>query len=118
MEVIVLKSKIHNATVTESSLKYEGSITIDLNFIKKAGLLPYEKVLVSNISRGTRLETYVITGKAGSRVIGLNGAAARLGFTGDRITIMAFTPLPLKKARDIKPKIIILGENNRIVKTL
>ena len=118
MEIIVLKSKIHNATVTEASINYEGSVTIDLNFIKKTGLLPYEKVLISNISRGTRLETYVIAGKAGSRVIGLNGAAARLGSIGDRITIMSFTPLPLKKAADIKPKIIMLGENNKIVKTL
>ncbi len=118
MEVFVLKSKIHNATITETSLHYEGSITIDANLIKKTSLFPYEKVLVSNISRGTRLETYVIAGKAGSGVIGLNGAAARLGALGDRVTIMAFASLPPKQAREIKPKIIVLGENNKIARTV
>lgn len=118
MQITILKSKIHNAKVTQSNLNYEGSITIDLKLMKKVGFLPYEKVLVSNISRGTRFETYAIVGKPGSGVIGLNGAAARLGRIGDKLTIMSFTDVSQEMARRFKPKIIMLGEKNKILKTL
>jgi aspartate 1-decarboxylase len=115
--VIILKSKIHRATVTQASINYEGSITIDSGLMKKVGLLPYEKVLVSNITRGTRLETYAIVGEEGSGVIGLNGAAAKLGKKGDKVTIMSFTVLPEKKALQFTPKVIVLDEKNKIKKS-
>lgn len=118
MQITILKSKIHNASVTHCNLNYEGSITIDLQLMKKVGIIPYEKVLVSNISRGTRWETYAITGKPGSGIIRLNGAAARLGKVGDKITIMAFAVLPQQQAKRLKQKIIVLGGKNKIRKAL
>ena len=117
MQITVLKSKIHTATLTESNLKYEGSITIDLNLMKKAGIYAYEKVLVANISQGTRLETYAIPGKSDSGIIGLNGAAARLGKVGDMVTIMTFTEKPPREAAKSKPKMIILNKENKIKKS-
>ncbi len=85
-----LKSKIHKATVTEASIDYEGSITIDEDLMDQAGLLPYEKVLVVSNTSGSRLDTYVIKGKRGSRTIGMNGAAAHLIKKGEEIIIMGF----------------------------
>lgn len=117
MQITILKSKIHRAAVTHCNLNYEGSITIDLQLMKKAGILQYEKVLVANISRGTRWETYAIGGKAGSGIIRLNGAAARLGKVGDKITIMTFTVLPQNRAKRFRPKVIVLGGKNRIRKS-
>lgn len=114
--ITILKSKIHRAVITQSSLHYEGSITIDLDLMKKTQIIPYEKVLVTNINRGTRLETYAIPGKAGSKIIGLNGAAARLGKIGDRITIMAFALKKQKEAAKLKPKIVVLDKKNNIAK--
>lgn len=111
MQITILKSKIHRATITQCNLNYEGSITIDSELMKKTGLLPFEKVLVANISRGTRWETYAIPGKQG--VIGLNGAAARLGKVGDIITIMAFTQIPQERVKKFNPKIIVLGKKNK-----
>lgn len=116
MHITVLRSKIHQASITQSNLNYEGSITIDLQLIKKAGMYLYEKVLVANISRGTRFETYVIAGKSGSGTIGLNGAAARLGKVGDRVTIMAFTEKPPREAAKYRPKIIVVDRQNKIKK--
>lgn len=117
MLITVLKSKIHKANVTESNLEYEGSITIDLQLIKRAGLCQYEKVLIANISRGTRFETYVLPGKSGSGIIGLNGAAARLGKVDDMITIMSFTGKLPREAAKHKPKIIVLDKQNKIKKS-
>lgn len=116
MQVTVLKSKIHTATITESNLKYEGSITIDLNLMKKAGIYAYEKALVANISQGTRLETYVIAGKSDSGIIALNGAAARLGKVGDMVTIMTFAEKPAREAAKSNPRIITLNKQNKIKK--
>ncbi len=117
ISVTILKSKIHRATVTQASINYEGSITIDSNLMEKVGLLPYEKVLVSNITRGTRLETYAIIGEKNSGIIGLNGAAAKLGKKGDKVTIMSFTVIPNKKALKFTPKVIVLDEKNKIKKS-
>jgi len=117
ISVTILKSKIHRATVTQASINYEGSITIDSNLMEKVGLLPYEKVLVSNITRGTRLETYAIIGEKNSGIIGLNGAAAKLGKKGDKVTIMSFTVIPKKKALKFTPKVIVLDEKNKIKKS-
>jgi aspartate 1-decarboxylase len=115
MQVHLLKSKIHRAQVTESSLDYEGSLTIDPDFMKKVGLLPYEKILCGNLANGNRWETYAIEGRRGSGVIGLNGAVAHLGKIGDRLTIMSFTEVDAAKAKKWKPRVIVLGPKNKII---
>jgi aspartate 1-decarboxylase len=115
MLVHLLKSKIHRAQVTAANLSYEGSMTIDRDFMDKVGLLPYEKILCSNMANAARFETYAIPGERGSREIVLNGAAAHLGKPGDRITIMSFTEVEAKEAANWKPQVIVLGEKNAIV---
>jgi aspartate 1-decarboxylase len=114
MLVYLLKSKIHRARVTGASLDYEGSLTIAEDLMEEAGLLPYERILCSNLTTGTRFETYVIKGGRGSGAIELNGAAARLGKIGDRLTIMSFTEIEATKAKKWRPKVIVLRENNKI----
>ena len=115
MLVHLLKSKIHRAQVTAANIKYEGSMTIDSVLMDKAGLLPYEKILCSNLANAARFETYAIPGKPGSGEIVLNGAAAHLGKPGDRITIMSFTEVEAGEAKSWKPRVIVLGEKNVIV---
>lgn len=115
MQVHLLKSKIHRAQVTASSLDYEGSLTIDADLMTKVGLLPYEKILCSDLTNGNRWETYAIAGKRGTGVIELNGAVAHLGKIGDRLTIMAFTEMDAAKAKKWKPRVIVLGGKNKIV---
>ena len=117
MQVFLLKSKIHRATVTDGNVDYEGSLTIALDLMKAAGLRPYERILCSNTANGNRFETYVITGKSGSGEIVLNGAAALLGKKGDRLTIMSFAAVSKKQAAKWKPQVIVLGKNNRIETT-
>ena len=90
MLISVYKSKIHRATVTEANLNYEGSLTIDSDLMKAAGIVPFEKVHVVNVTNGNRLETYAIEGKPGSGVICLNGAAAHKGKKGDTVIIIAY----------------------------
>jgi aspartate 1-decarboxylase len=117
MQVHLLKSKIHRAQVTAASLDYEGSLTIAEDLMERAGLLPYERILCGNLANGQRFETYVIKGERGSGAIELNGAVAHLGKIGDRLTIMAFTQVDSVKARNWKPRVILLGKKNRIVNT-
>lgn len=107
-----LRSKIHMATVTESNLAYEGSITIDREFMDMAGILPYEQVMISNMNNGERFETYVIPGKPGSREFCLNGPTARKGAVGDKIIIFCYCYMTDDEIRGFQPKIIKLGENN------
>ena len=114
MMVHLLKSKLHRARVTGANVDYEGSLTIDRDLMDKAGLLPYERILCSNMANGNRFETYVIPGEAGSGAIVLNGAAAHLGKKGDRLTIMSFTEVDEKKVRKWKPRVIVLGKNNQV----
>lgn len=102
------------ATVTESNLEYEGSITIDKDILNEVGILPYEQVMVSNLNNGERFETYVIPGKAGE--ICLNGPTARKGVVGDRIIIFCYEYMNPDEACNLKPKIILLDANNRIIK--
>ena len=111
---IILRSKIHWATVTEIKLNYEGSITIDEELIKEAGFLPGERVEVFNVNNGARFATYVIPGKAGSGTICLNGAAARLAEIGDKLIIVSYVLATEEEARNMKPKIVRLDEKNRI----
>lgn len=98
--------------VTEADLHYEGSITIDKQLLDEAGILPYEKVQVVNITNGARLETYTIAGEAGSRVCCLNGAAARKAEIGDRIIIIAYAEMSPEEAEGFKPKVVVVDENN------
>lgn len=107
--------KIHTARLTSCELHYEGSMEIDSDLLKEAGILPYEKILVVNRNCGSRLETYAIPGEAGSKVFCLNGPAAHLGKTGDVVTIMAFGVVSNEEAAVIEPKVIVLNEQNEIV---
>ncbi len=115
MLVHLLKSKIHRATVTAASVDYEGSLTIAEDLIEQSGLLPFERILCSNMANGARWETYVIRGTRGSGVIELNGAVAHLGKPGDRITIMSFTEIDTKSAVGWQPRVIVLGPGNAVV---
>lgn len=110
----LMKAKIHRATVTEANLNYVGSVTIDEEIIEKVDILPNEKVQIVNNNNGARLETYVIPGPRGSGVVCLNGAAARLVQPGDTVIIITYAWMSEQEARSHKPKVAIMGENNRI----
>jgi len=114
---IMLKSKIHRATVTDANIDYEGSITIDSKLMKAADILPYEKVQVVDLSNGERLETYAIEVDADSGTICLNGAAARLVQKGDKIIIMSYVTMDEQQAEKYSPKVVYVDEDNRIVQT-
>ncbi len=113
MLVTVLKSKIHRATVTDANLNYVGSITIDADLIRRADLMPWEKVLVANVSNGERFESYVMEGEAGSGVIALNGAAARKGSVGDIVIILAFGHIEKEQAAEFEPFVMHVDKNNK-----
>lgn len=110
----MLKCKIHRATITDSNLNYEGSLTVDLNLMKEAGLIPFEKVKVYNINNGERFDTYVIEGPAGSGTIALNGAAARKGMIGDLIIIASYALYSAEELADYYPQIVVLNPENGI----
>ena len=104
------------ATVTESNLEYEGSITIDETIMKEAGILPYEQAMISNMNNGERFETYVIPGKKGSREICLNGPTARKGVVGDKVIIFCYSYFEdSNKIKEFKPKIVKLTTGNKIL---
>src|SRR5881394_2555587 len=105
MQFNLLKSKIHRATVTGGNVSYEGSLTISFDLMKEVGLLPYERILCSNMANGNRFETYAIPGDPGAGAIVLNGAAAHLGKTGDLLTIMSYTWVSKAKAKKWKPRV-------------
>ena len=115
MQLTLLKSKIHRATVTAASLNYEGSLSIASDLMEKVGLRPFERILCGNMANGERFETYAIPGPAGSRAIQLNGATAHLGQVGDRLTIMSFAQVEAGDADRWAPRVIVLDEQNRIV---
>ena len=108
----MLRAKIHQATVTDSNILYEGSLTIDEALMDATGMKPYEQVRVSNLNNGERFETYVIPGERGSGVICLNGAAARKGTKGDVIIIFSYCFYTEDEIRDFSPRIIRLDKNN------
>jgi aspartate 1-decarboxylase len=114
MLIEVMKSKIGHATITQAELHYEGSITIDADVLRAAGIIPGEKVHVLNESTGNRLETYVIAGNPASGVICLNGPAARLGFVGDRLIILSYGFLEVAEAKRLVPNIVYLDPQNKI----
>jgi len=109
----MLKSKLHRATVTQSDLHYEGSITIDRDLMDVGEILPYEQVDVLNINNGERFTTYAIEGERGSGIIGINGAAARLVQEGDLVIICAYTQIEKEKSRNYNPTVVLLDGNNQ-----
>ncbi|GAA5108523.1 aspartate 1-decarboxylase [Orbus sasakiae] len=117
MQLTLLKSKIHRATVMQAELDYVGSITIDQNLLDAAGMLEYEKVQIVNINNGERFETYIIAGQAGSGLICLNGAAARLVQKGDKIIIMTYAQLSDLDAKTHQPNVVFVDDNNQITRT-
>jgi len=116
MRVRLLKAKIHRATVTDANLDYMGSITIDEALMEAAGIIPYEQVMVANLTNGSRHETYALAGERGSGIICSNGAAAHLVKTGDKVIIMAFADLEAAELGAHKPKVILVDGENRPVK--
>ena len=116
MQITLLKSKIHRAVVTGASLDYEGSLTVSADLAELVGLLPYEKILVSNLNNGERFETYVIYGEARRRIIELNGATAHLGKIGHRLTIMSFARYSMQEAALHTPRIAVLTEKNEVLR--
>ena len=111
---LMLRSKIHRATVTDANLEYEGSLTVDQALLDVAGILPYELVHVSNLNNGERFETYVIPGTRGSGEIVLNGPTARRGVKGDRIIVFCYEYFNEDELKTFKPKIVLVDEDNRI----
>jgi aspartate 1-decarboxylase len=115
---MMLKSKIHRATVTDADINYEGSITIDSRLMKEADILPYEQVHVLDINNGARFTTYAIEGREDSGEICVNGAAARLAVKGDTVIILTYTEVPEERLKDYKPIVILVNQNNEIVSKL
>lgn len=112
MQIEVLKSKIHRATVTDANLNYEGSISIDIELVKKANMHVWEKVDVLNVNNGARFSTYIIPGKKGE--ICLNGAAARMAAVGDKVIIVTYTHIEEYEAENWQPKVILVDEHNEV----
>jgi len=115
MQLELLKSKIHRATVTDANLNYQGSITIARDLMDAANILPYEKVGVLDVNNGNRLDTYVIEGPAKSGMICLNGAAARLVQPGDLVIIVAYASMTPEEAKNWQPTVVYVNEKNEIV---
>ena len=114
MYLNVLKSKIHRATVVQAELNYVGSITIDEDLMNAAGILEYEKVQIVDVDNGSRFETYVIAGERGSGMICLNGAAARMVQTGDKIIIMCYAQMTPDEFKENPPKVVFVDDDNHI----
>ncbi|AZV47352.1 aspartate 1-decarboxylase [Nautilia sp. PV-1] len=115
MTIEMLYSKIHRATVTDANLNYVGSITIDEELMEEANLLVGQKVDIVNINNGERFSTYVIKGERGKRDICLNGAAARKVHPGDKIIIIAYASMTPDEAKEFKPSVLIVNDNNDII---
>ena len=113
---IMMKSKIHRATVTQADLDYVGSVTLDAALMEAADLLDGEQVAIVDITNGARIETYVIPGPRGSGVIGINGAAAHLVHPGDLVIIMSYAMLDDSEARTLEPRVVHVDSDNRIIK--
>ena len=112
MTIKMFRAKLHRLRVTEADLYYEGSITIDEELLESAGILPYEKVQIVNVNNGARLETYTIPGEAGSRVVCLNGPAARLAAMGDQVIAIAYADMTPEEAEAHRPRVVLVDENN------
>ena len=114
MTIQMLKGKIHRAVVVQAELNYVGSITVDPELMEAAGILEYEKVQIVDVENGSRFETYTIAGEPGSGMICLNGAAARMVREKDHIIIMSYCDMTPEEAKEHKPKVVFVDENNHI----
>lgn len=114
MTITMLKGKIHRAVVKQAELNYVGSITVDPELMEAAGIFEYEKVQIVDVENGSRFETYTIAGEPGSGMICLNGAAARMVQTGDHVIIMSYCELSLEEAKEHKPYVVFVDEENQI----
>ncbi len=115
MQRTMFKSKIHRATVTQSDLHYVGSLTVDLDLLDAADLLPGELASIVNVNNGSRFETYLIAGERGSGVVGVNGAAARLALEGDLVIIISYAQMSTEEARAYTPTVVHVDGRNQIV---
>ncbi|MEM7183874.1 MAG: aspartate 1-decarboxylase [Spirochaetota bacterium] len=116
MLITVCQGKIHRATVTQAELHYVGSLTVDMDLVDAAGMVPYQQVSVVNINNGSRLETYIIEGERGSGVICLNGPAARLGTKGDKVIVISYGQVEKNSlAPDYQPQVVHVDDENRIL---
>lgn len=115
MQLTMMKAKLHRAVVTQADLHYEGSISIDADLLEAAGILPNEQVDVLNINNGERFTTYAITAPRGSKVFGINGAAARLAQPGDRIIVVSYAMMDAEAAKNWDPAVVLLDEANEVV---
>jgi aspartate 1-decarboxylase len=113
----MLKSKIHRARVTEADLHYVGSVTIDRDLLEAADILPNEKVLIVNLNNGARFETYAFEGVSGSGVVCMNGGCARHVQVGDTVLVLAFAWVEDAKAKDVRPRVVFVDEENRVART-
>ena len=116
MTITMLKAKIHRATVTQAELDYVGSITVDMDLLEQAGILEYEQVQIVDVNNGSRFETYTIAGERGSGVMCLNGAAARMVQTGDKIILMAYAQVTPEEASELRPTVLFVDEKNKVTK--
>ncbi len=114
MNRIVLGSKLHRATVTETNLDYEGSLALDEDLIKAAGMIPFEQVHVYNVSNGERFSTYLIKAAEGSGKVGVYGAAAHRAGLGDKLIVVSYILLAEQETEFFVPRIVILDGNNRV----
>ncbi|WP_284976202.1 aspartate 1-decarboxylase [Arthrobacter sp. efr-133-TYG-104] len=112
----MFKSKIHRATVTHADLHYVGSVTVDLDLLEAADILPGELVSIVDVTNGARLETYTIAGERGSGVIGINGAAAHMVHVGDTVILITYAEMTTEEARAYQPKVVHVGADNHIVR--
>ena len=116
MNLTMLKGKIHRAVVKQAELNYVGSITVDTELLEAAGILEYEMVQVVDVENGSRFETYTIAGEAGSGMICLNGAAARQAAVGDHVILMSYAQMTPEEAKEHKPKVVFVDEQNQIAR--
>jgi aspartate 1-decarboxylase len=114
MQRFMLKSKIHRATVTHADVHYEGSLTLDQDLLDAADIVAFEQVHVWNVTQGTRLWTYAMSGERGSGVVCVNGAAAHLACPGDLVIVATFTEMQDEEARRHIPRVVLVDEKNRI----
>src|SRR3984957_2877147 len=114
MDIEILKSKVHRATITEANLNYVGSLTLDEDLMDAANFIENEKIQVVNVNNGSRIETYLIKGKRGSGVCCLNGPAARQGAAGDIVIIISYATMDFEEAKKFKPSLVFPKEGNKI----
>jgi aspartate 1-decarboxylase len=118
VNLTLCKSKLHRAIVTQAALHYEGSITIDSRLLEAADILPFERVQVVDVANGERFETYAVRGEAGTGMVCVNGAAARLVQVGDPVIIIAYAQMTPAEAKSHRPRIVILREDNSVRETI